>query len=63
MHSKFRSEILKGRGHLGDLDVERRIILEWISQKQDECADWIHLAEDKDQRRDFVNTAMNLWVP
>jgi hypothetical protein len=24
--------------------------------------DWMHLAEDKDQRPAVVNTIMNLWV-
>jgi hypothetical protein len=26
-------------------------------------ANWIHLAQDRVQWRDFVNTVMNLWVP
>jgi hypothetical protein len=25
--------------------------------------DWIDVAQDRDQWRVFVNTAMNLWVP
>jgi hypothetical protein len=25
--------------------------------------DWIYLAQDRDQWRALVNTAMNLWVP
>jgi hypothetical protein len=25
--------------------------------------DWIHLDQDRDQCRDLVITAMNLWVP
>jgi hypothetical protein len=27
------------------------------------CMDWINLAEDRDQWRALVNTAMNFWVP
>jgi hypothetical protein len=25
--------------------------------------DWIHLAQNRDQWRALVNTAMNLWIP
>jgi hypothetical protein len=25
--------------------------------------DWIHVAQDRDQWRDLVNTVKNLWVP
>jgi hypothetical protein len=25
--------------------------------------DWMHLAHDRDQWRDLVNTVMNFWVP
>jgi len=28
-----------------------------------ECVDWMHLAQDKNQRRALVNTEMNLRVP
>jgi hypothetical protein len=27
------------------------------------CMDWIHIVQDRDQRRAFVNTVMGLWVP
>jgi hypothetical protein len=27
-----------------------------------EDVDWIHLPQDRDQRRALVNTLMNLWV-
>jgi hypothetical protein len=36
MHTRFWSENLEGRDHLGDLGVDGRIILEWISGKQGE---------------------------
>jgi hypothetical protein len=25
--------------------------------------DWMDLTQDREQRRDFVNTVMNLWFP
>jgi len=28
-----------------------------------EGVNWIHLAQDRDQRRVVVNTVINLWVP
>jgi hypothetical protein len=28
-----------------------------------EGVDWMHVAQDRDQRRDIVNTVMNLRVP
>jgi hypothetical protein len=28
-----------------------------------DCVDWIHLAQDRDQRRVLVNTVMDLRVP
>jgi len=36
------------------------IELENISWK---VVNWMHLAQDRDQRWVFVNTVMNLWVP
>jgi hypothetical protein len=62
MHLKFRLESLKGRDHSEDLDVCKRIILEWILGK---CglADWIHMSQNRDQWWALVNTLMNLQVP
>jgi hypothetical protein len=34
MHTKFLLENLKGRDHMEDLGIDRRIILEWILKKQ-----------------------------
>jgi hypothetical protein len=33
MHTKFWSEILKGRNHSEDLGADVKIILEWILEK------------------------------
>jgi len=33
MHTKFWLENLKGRDHSEDLDVDGRVILQWILQK------------------------------
>jgi hypothetical protein len=35
MHTKFCPEKLKGRDHSEDLDVDGKIILEWILGKED----------------------------
>jgi hypothetical protein len=32
-HTKFWSENLKGRDHVEDVDIDRRIILQWILGK------------------------------
>jgi hypothetical protein len=34
MHSKFKSENLKGRNHLEDLDIDGKITFQWILEKQ-----------------------------
>jgi hypothetical protein len=33
MHSKFKAKNLKGREILGDLGIDGRIILKWMSEK------------------------------
>ena len=43
-----------------DSGVDGRIILKWIFDKWDGGMDWIHLEQDRDRWRAFVNTAMNL---
>jgi hypothetical protein len=34
-----------------------------LSETGWEGVDWMHLAQDRDPWRAFVNTVMNLWVP
>jgi hypothetical protein len=49
MHTKFRSENLTGRGHLGDLSADGRIKLTWNLQKIGwEIVDGIHVAQNRE---------------
>jgi len=41
-------------------DDNTRMDLTEIGRK---VADWMHLAQDRDQWRGLVNTIMKLWVP
>jgi hypothetical protein len=64
MHTEFWSEKLKGRDHSEDLrrrweDNIRMDLRETVWK----VADWIHLAQDRDQWCGLVNTVMNLPVP
>jgi hypothetical protein len=54
---------LRGGDHLGDPDVDGRIILKWVLKKWDGKMDWIELAQDRDRWRALVNAVMNLRVP
>ena len=52
------------RYHLGDPDVDGRIILRWILRKWVVAGmDWMELAQDRDRWRAVVNAVMNLRVP
>jgi hypothetical protein len=63
MHIKFWSKNLKRRNHVERLDVDLRIILKWILEKQGcEFVDCIHPAQVRDQWRALVNTVLNLRV-
>ena len=53
----------EGKRRLGDLDIDGRIILQWIFMKWVGTIDWIGLAQDRDMWRALVNAAMNLRVP
>jgi hypothetical protein len=50
----------KGKRLLGRPRRRRRIDLREIRGND---VDWIHLAQDRDQWRAFVNTVMNLRIP
>jgi hypothetical protein len=63
MHTKCSSENLKERDPLEDPGVDEKTILECVFGKQGgKVWNWMHLAQDKDQWRTVVNTAMNIWV-
>jgi len=51
------------REHMEDLGVDGRIMLKWILKKSAGGMRWIHLAQDKDRWRAFVNVVMNLRAP
>jgi hypothetical protein len=54
----------KGKEHLEDLGVEGSITLKRILVKIGwDGVNWIHLAQDRNQRRALVATIMNLRVP
>jgi hypothetical protein len=59
MYAQFLAENLKGRDHAENLDVDGRIILEWIFEKWWKVGDCIHLSQDRDLWRAVVNTVMN----
>jgi hypothetical protein len=52
---------LRERGHWGDPDVDRRIILRWICRKWEGVVG--KLAQDRDRWRALVSTVKNLRVP
>jgi hypothetical protein len=63
MHTIFWLGNLRERDHFEDLGVDGKNIridlreIEWVGVY---C---MHLAQDSDQWRVFVNMVMNLWVP
>jgi hypothetical protein len=62
VHTGFWWGDLREGDHLGDPDVDGRI-LKWIFKKWDGGMDWIELAQDRDRWRALVNAVMNLRVP
>lgn len=45
MHVKFASETMKGRDHLGYLNMEEKMILKWMLKKY---GVWIRLVQDSE---------------
>jgi hypothetical protein len=58
----FWWESLKERDHLDDQDVDGRMGSEWLLGRLNRGVEWIQLAQDRGQRRDLLNTGMNLLV-
>ena len=63
MHAEFWWGNLKKRGHLEDLGVKGRIILQWTLQNFVRDMEVFDLAQDMDRWQALVNAVMNLWVP
>jgi hypothetical protein len=61
MHIEFYSENLKGKYYSEEVGVDGRMVLEWILGKCD--ANWIYVAQNRDQRQDLLNMVMKLRVP
>jgi hypothetical protein len=63
---RFGWESPKARDHSGDQGVDERMRSKWIIGRLAGCvcvcvrAEWIHLAQDRDQWQAFVNIMMNL---
>jgi hypothetical protein len=49
---------MKGKDHSEDVDVDGRIILEYMLEKWGRDQD-----QDRDQWQAVANMVMNLWVP
>jgi hypothetical protein len=59
-----QGEMRNAGDHAKDLGVAGKLILEWISGKQDaQVVNRILLAQDTDKWLALVNTVMNLRVP
>jgi hypothetical protein len=64
MHIRDWWKSLKERDHWKDQDVGRWAISKWnLRELEWDGADWIDMAQDKDQWRALVNTILNLLVP
>jgi hypothetical protein len=54
---------LERKRTLGRPRHRRKYVRLYLTEMGWEVVDWTHLAQDRDQWRDVVNTVMNLRVP
>ena len=55
--------IYEGKNHLGDRDIDGRIILRYLQEVGCGGMDWIDVAQERDRWRALVNAVMKLRVP
>jgi hypothetical protein len=63
MTTKFWFEKLNGRNNLEELSVDGKTVRIDLREIGWEDVNWMHLAQERDQCLDVVNTVMNLLVP
>lgn len=49
--------------HFEGLDVDGRIMLQWMMKNWDWGIDWVDLAQDRDRSRDDVNAVITIRAP
>jgi hypothetical protein len=55
-HVACVGENLRGRDNLKGIEIDGRIILIWILNREWEDVEWIRLAQSRDKRQNFVHT-------
>jgi hypothetical protein len=63
MQTKFYSEILMGRDHIGHVGLGARLMLNWILKNGCKGVNWIFLIHNWVLWWIVVNMILNLWVP
>ena len=63
LHTRFWWGNLKENGHLVDLEVDVKTVLEWIFKKWDWLLGWMGLAQERNNWCATVNAKINIWVP
>jgi hypothetical protein len=62
MHTNFGFENRKGRDHLEDQDLDKKVLLMDLKELEYGSMNWIYLAQDRDQWCVLV-TVMKYQVP